>query len=162
MYIKVHNASDIAHSNQTGCFPALSTSGNKYIMVLVFEVNGNYIDAKSMKKINGLMIKTYLALWNGKTNNTFVGQKSIRRIQRRVQEKFHIQLYPPTTTNKTWWNESFKCLKLLKSNNQRSGQQLLDETMGQINTRNITYPQPPPSVKCCITCISIPIHLRTL
>jgi hypothetical protein len=37
------------HRDQKGCFPATSSKGNQYIMVLV-EDNGNYIDAEPMKK----------------------------------------------------------------------------------------------------------------
>jgi hypothetical protein len=36
------------HSNQTGYFPATSSRGKQYIMVLV-EVDGNCIDAEPMK-----------------------------------------------------------------------------------------------------------------
>jgi hypothetical protein len=63
VYIKIHDASDTMHSDQTGCFPATSSSGNQYIMVLV-EVDGNYIDAKPMKNRSaGSMVKAYLTLW---------------------------------------------------------------------------------------------------
>jgi hypothetical protein len=63
MYIKIHNASKTMHTNQTGHFPAISSSGNQYIMMVV-EVDGNYIDAEPMKnKSAGSMIKAYLALW---------------------------------------------------------------------------------------------------
>jgi hypothetical protein len=48
MYIKIHNASDTMHTDQTGCFPATSTAGNKYIMMLV-KVERNYINAEPMK-----------------------------------------------------------------------------------------------------------------
>ncbi len=48
MLIQIHNANDTAHSDQTGRFPVTSSSGNKYIMVLV-EVDGNFIDAEPMK-----------------------------------------------------------------------------------------------------------------
>jgi hypothetical protein len=62
VYIKIHNANKTMHSNQTGCFPATSSKGTQYIMVLV-EVDGNYIDAEPMKnKTEGSMIKDYLAL----------------------------------------------------------------------------------------------------
>jgi hypothetical protein len=64
MYIQIHNATNTAHSDQIGCFPVTSSSGNKYIMVLV-EVDGNFIDAERMKnKTAGSMIKAYLTLWN--------------------------------------------------------------------------------------------------
>ncbi len=63
IYIKIHNATKTMHSNQTGCFPTKLSRGNKYIMVLV-EVDGNYIDAEPMKNKSAReMIKTYLALW---------------------------------------------------------------------------------------------------
>ncbi len=55
VYMKIHNASKIMQSNQTGCFPATSSKGNQYIIVLV-EVDGNYIDAEPMKnKTEGSM-----------------------------------------------------------------------------------------------------------
>jgi hypothetical protein len=63
MYIKIHNASETMHTNQTGHSTAISSSRNWYIMTLV-EVDGNYIDAEPMKnKLAGSMIKAYLALW---------------------------------------------------------------------------------------------------
>jgi hypothetical protein len=63
VYIKIHNATETMHSDQTGCFPVTSSRGNKYIMVLV-KVDGNYIDAEPMKnKLEGAMIKAYIALW---------------------------------------------------------------------------------------------------
>jgi hypothetical protein len=62
LFIKKYNASKM-HSNQTGCFPATSRKGNQYIMVLV-EVDGNYIDAEPMKnKLEGSIIKAYKTLW---------------------------------------------------------------------------------------------------
>jgi hypothetical protein len=67
IYIKIHNASVTMHTDQTGCFPATSSAGNKYIMTLV-EVNGNYIDAEPMEdRSAGSMIKVYFALWNHQT-----------------------------------------------------------------------------------------------
>jgi hypothetical protein len=63
VYIKIHNTSKTTHTDQMGRFPATSSKGNQYTMVLV-EVNGNYIDAEPMKnKMEGSMIKAYLALW---------------------------------------------------------------------------------------------------
>ncbi len=48
IFIKIYNTGKM-HSDQTGCFPTTSSKGNQYIMVLV-EVDGNYIDAEPMKK----------------------------------------------------------------------------------------------------------------
>jgi hypothetical protein len=63
VYIKVHNANNTLHSDQTGRFPATSSSGNQYIMVIV-EVDGNYIDAEPMKNRSaGSMVKIYQTLW---------------------------------------------------------------------------------------------------
>jgi hypothetical protein len=60
--IKIYNAGEM-HINQTGCFPATSSKGNQYIMVLL-EVDGNYINAEPMKnKSEGSIIKAYLILW---------------------------------------------------------------------------------------------------
>ena len=62
VYIKIHMTSETMYTDQPGRFPATSSSGNQYIMVLV-EVDGNYIDAKPMKNRSaGSMIKAYLAL----------------------------------------------------------------------------------------------------
>jgi hypothetical protein len=63
VYIQIHNASETMHTNQSGRFPATLSKGNQCIMVLV-EVDGNYINAEPMKnKSEGLIIKAYLALW---------------------------------------------------------------------------------------------------
>ena len=51
------------HTDQTGHFPATSSRGNQYVMVLV-KVNGNFIDAGPMKnRSEGAMIKAYQTLW---------------------------------------------------------------------------------------------------
>ena len=63
VYIQIFNAEEAMHTDQTGRFPANSSSGNKYIMVLV-EIDGNYIDGEPMKdQMEGSMIKAYLILW---------------------------------------------------------------------------------------------------
>jgi hypothetical protein len=48
VYIRIFNAEETMHTDQTGRFPANSSSGNKYIMVLV-EIDGNYIDGEPIK-----------------------------------------------------------------------------------------------------------------
>ncbi len=81
MFMQIHNANNTAHSDQTGCFPVTSSSGNKYIMVLV-EVDRNFIDAEPMKKSNSTInyqslpgiVEAPNSKWNGKTNNTLVRQ----------------------------------------------------------------------------------------
>jgi hypothetical protein len=76
VYIKIHNLSNTMHSNQTGRFPATSSSGNQYIMVLV-EVDGNCIDAEPMKNRSaGSMIKACLTLWKRLTETGSVKPKT--------------------------------------------------------------------------------------
>ena len=63
VYIKTHNVTETMHTDQTGRFPATSTRGNQYIMVLV-EVDGNYINVEPMKnRMKGSIVKAYLILW---------------------------------------------------------------------------------------------------
>ena len=63
VYIKIHNAGETMHSDQTGRFPATSSRGNQYVMVLV-KVDGNYIDVEPLKnKSEGAMIQAYQTLW---------------------------------------------------------------------------------------------------
>ncbi len=76
MYIKIHNASETMHTNQPGRFLATSSNGNQYIMVLV-EVDGNYIDAEPMKnKSARSMVKTYTELWTRLTAKGVVRPKT--------------------------------------------------------------------------------------
>jgi len=57
IYIKIHNVHETMHTDQTGRFPATSSRGNQYVMVLV-EEDGNFIDAEPMKnRSEGAMIK---------------------------------------------------------------------------------------------------------
>jgi hypothetical protein len=37
VYIEIHNVSETTHTDQTGRFPATSSKGNQYVMVLVEE-----------------------------------------------------------------------------------------------------------------------------
>ena len=48
VYTKIYNITETMHTDQTGRFPVTSSRGNQYVMVLV-EVDGNFIDAKPMK-----------------------------------------------------------------------------------------------------------------
>jgi hypothetical protein len=49
IYIRIFNAEERMHTDQTGHFPANSSSGDKYIMLLV-EINGNCIDGEPMNE----------------------------------------------------------------------------------------------------------------
>jgi len=72
----IFNAEETMHTDQTGCFPANSSSGNKYIMVLV-EIDGNYIDGEPMKdRTEGPLIKAYQILWERITASKSVRPKT--------------------------------------------------------------------------------------
>ena len=74
VYIKVHHATDTMYSDHTGRFPATSSRGNQYIMVLV-EVDGDYIDVEPMKNQSaGSMVKTYQILWKRLTEKGSIRQ----------------------------------------------------------------------------------------
>jgi hypothetical protein len=102
IYIKIHNSGETMHGNQTGCFPATSSKCNQYIMMSV-EVDGNYIDAESMKKKSeGLIIKAYLILWTRLTalgmvrpTTHILDNKASKAYKAVVRKNCTIQLIPP-------------------------------------------------------------------
>ncbi len=102
MFIQIHNANNTAHSDQSGCFPVTSSSGNKYIMVLV-KVAGNFIDAEPMKnKTAGSMIKSYLALWKQltasgtvKPTTHLLDNEASEEFKEEIRKNSLIQLVPP-------------------------------------------------------------------
>jgi hypothetical protein len=89
-------------TDQTGWFPATSSNGNKYIMVLV-EVDGNFIDAEPLKnRSEGVMIKAYQSLWNRLTTSRTVKPKThildnevSAEFKSKTQKNCMIQLVPP-------------------------------------------------------------------
>ena len=102
VYIKVYNTTETMHSNQTRRFPATSSKGNQYVMVLV-EVDGNFIDAEPMKnRSEGAMIKAYIALWTRLTASGTVKPKmyildneASAEFKMEIQKNCSIQLVPP-------------------------------------------------------------------
>ncbi len=102
VFIKIHNAADTMHIDQTGHFPATFSRGNQYIMVLV-EVDGNYIDMEPMKnKSEGAIIKAYLALWTRLTANGTVkptthilDNEASEGYKAEIRKNCTIQLVPP-------------------------------------------------------------------
>ena len=102
IYIKIYLANDTVHFDQTGRFPATSSRGNKYIMVLV-EIDGNYIDAEPMKnKTEGSMIKAYLALWERltatgtvKPTTHIMDNEASAEYKKVIRKNCTIQLVPP-------------------------------------------------------------------
>jgi hypothetical protein len=102
IYIKIHNATETMHSDQTRHFPVTSSRGNKYIMVLV-KVDGNYIHAEPMKnKSEGAMIKAYIALWTRltasgtvKLTTHILDNEASEEFKREIQKNCTIQLVPP-------------------------------------------------------------------
>jgi hypothetical protein len=102
VYIKVYNATEMMHSDQTGRFPATSSRGNQYVMVLV-EVDGNFIDTKPMKnRSERAMTKAYTALWTRLTASGTVKPKThilnneaSAEFKKEIQKNCSIQLVPP-------------------------------------------------------------------
>jgi hypothetical protein len=101
IFIKIYYVGKM-HSNQTGHFPATSSKGNQYIMVLV-QVDGNYIGEEPMKnKSEGSIIKAYLTLWTRLTELSIV-QPITHILDSKVSESYKaerkkkctIQLVPP-------------------------------------------------------------------
>jgi hypothetical protein len=100
--IRVFNAEETMHTDQTGRFPANSSSGNKYIMVLV-EIDGNYIDGEPMKdRTEGSLIKAYLILWERITASKAVRPKThvldneaSEAFKKEIRKNCRIQLVPP-------------------------------------------------------------------
>jgi hypothetical protein len=102
VYILISNAEETMRTDQTGRFPANSSSGNKYIMVLV-EIDGNYIDGEPMKdRSEGSLIKTYLILWARITASKSVRPKThvldneaLEAFKKEIRKNYKIQLVPP-------------------------------------------------------------------
>ncbi len=102
VYIRIFNAEETVHTDQTSCFPANPSSGNKYIMVLV-EIDGNYIDAEPMKdRTEGSMIKAYLTLWTQITASKSVrprmhvlDNEALEALKMEISKNCKIQLVPP-------------------------------------------------------------------
>ena len=102
VYIKLHNAAETMHSDQTGRFPATSSRGNQYVMVLV-EVDGNYIDAEPLKnKTDGSMINAYQALWKRltamgtvKPTTHILDNEASLAFKTEIRKNCTIQLVPP-------------------------------------------------------------------
>jgi hypothetical protein len=85
--MKTFNAKEAMYTDQTGRFPANSSSGNKYIMVLV-KIDSNFIDAEPMKsKTEDAMINAYLTLWKRLTATKMVKPK-MHMLDNEASEKF--------------------------------------------------------------------------
>jgi hypothetical protein len=118
IYIKIHNASETMHTDQSGRFPAISSRGNQYRMVLV-EVDGNYIDAEPMKnKTEGSIIKAYLALWERLTASGTVrptthilDNKASAAYKVEIKKNCSIQMVPPDNHQKNLAERAIQTFK---------------------------------------------------
>jgi hypothetical protein len=104
VYVKIFNARDTIHTDQTGNLPVTSSRGNKFIMVLV-NVDGNYIDAEPVKDhTDASLIKAYTALWNRLTASKIVTPKlhvldneASAAFKTAIKMNCDLQLVPPDT-----------------------------------------------------------------
>jgi hypothetical protein len=125
VYVKVHNANNTLHSNQTGRFQATSSSRNQYIMVIV-EVDGNYIDAEPMKNRSpGFMVKTYQTLWKRitetgsiKPTTHLLDNEVSAELKEAIGNNCTIQLTPPDNHRRNLAERAKQTFK--NTSNQRS------------------------------------------
>ncbi len=145
-------------SNLTGHFPATSSKGNKYIMVLV-EVGGNYINAEAMKnKLEGSMIKPYLALWNQLTASGTVKPKihimdnnASEEYKKEIQ-KMHDQISPTRQPQmKSCRTSNTNLQEPLQGNPCGSRRHFSNATLGYTLTTNNPYTQFSMPIKCSPT-----------
>ncbi len=119
VYVKIHSATETMYTDQPGWFPATSSSGNQYIMVLV-KVNGNYIDTEPMKNRSaGSMIKAYLALWARLTATGVIkptmhlmDNDASVELKAEIKKNCTIQLLPPENH---WLNLPGRAIQTFKS-----------------------------------------------
>ena len=143
VYIKIHNASDTMYTDQTGHFPATSSTGNKYIMTLV-EVDGNYIDVEPMKNRSARsMIKAYLALWNQLTATRLIkptthllDNKVSAELKAKIKKNCTIQLTPLDNHRQNLVEkgiQTFKChfKAIIAGVNENFSMQLWDKLLPQ-------------------------------
>ena len=104
VFISVFNAHDTVYTDQTGGFPVTSSRGNKYVMVMC-EVDGNYIDAEPMKsRTTDSLVKTYLILWKRLTSSKVITPKlhildneAPAELKEVIRNNCKMQLVPPDT-----------------------------------------------------------------
>ncbi len=107
VYIKIHNASNTMHTDQTCCFQATSSAENKYIMRLL-EVDGIYIDTEPMKnRSTGSIVKAYLALWNHltatgiiKPTSHLLNNKASAELKAKIKKNCSIHVVPPDSNRR--------------------------------------------------------------
>jgi hypothetical protein len=138
------------YTNQTGRFPATSSSGNNYIMVLV-EIDGNFIDVEPMKsKTKGAMIKAYQALWEQLTAKGMVkptthimDNEASAEYKKEIQKNCMIQLVPPNNHRQNLAERAIQTFKshfkaILASVDDTFPMQLKDKLLPQtITTLNL-------------------------
>lgn len=119
VYIKIFNARDTIHTDQTGNLPVTSSRGNKLIMVLV-NVDGNYIDAEPLKDhTEASLIKAYQALWSRLTASKVITPKmhvldneASTAFKTAIKANCDLQLVPPDTHRRNLAEraiQTFKC-----------------------------------------------------
>jgi hypothetical protein len=119
VYIKIHNLTETMHTDQTGRFPATSSRGNQYIMVLV-EVDGNYIDTEPTKnRTEGSITKAYLTLWarltasgTVKPQTHLLDNKASAAFKAEIRKNCALKLIPP---DNHWRNLAERAIQTFKS-----------------------------------------------
>ncbi len=115
VYIRIYNAHETMHTDQTECLQATLSRGNQYVMVLV-EVDGNFINAEPMKnRSEGAMIKAYHALWTRLTSSGtekpmthILANEASAEYKKEIQKNVQSNWYLRTTTEETLRKEPSK------------------------------------------------------
>jgi hypothetical protein len=104
LLVKVVNAHNTVYTDQTGNFPIQSSRGKRLLM-LFYDVDGNYIDVKPMKdhKDNS-MIAAYKSLWSRvtklhdvKPNMHNLDNEALEAFKVAIETNCNLQLVPPNT-----------------------------------------------------------------
>lgn len=143
VYVKIFNARDTIHTDQTGNLPVTSSRGNKFIMVLV-NVDGNFIDAEPVKDhTDASLIKAYTTLWNRLTASKIVAPKlhvldneASTAFKAAIKTNCDLQLVPPDTHRRNLAERAIQTFKshliaILAGVNEFFSMQLWDRLIPQ-------------------------------
>ena len=104
VFIKIFNAHDTIHTDQTGNLPVTSSRGHKFLMVLV-NVDGNYINAEPVKDhTDASLIQACTVLWKWLTASKTVAptlhmldNEASAAFKATIKSNCDLQLVPPDT-----------------------------------------------------------------
>jgi hypothetical protein len=135
-------------------------------MVLV-EVDGNFINAEPMNnKLEGAMIKVYIALWTRLTTSGTVkpmthilDSEASAKFKKEIQKNCKIQLVPLDNHRRNLAEQAIQTFKKSFQSYPRGSQRhISNAAMGQITTPEDTDPKSPQAIKCSPHSLGVPIR----